>query len=215
MRHSLGSRINGLYAITPDEPDTAELLRKVRLALLGGASVLQYRDKSSNETLKLNRAQALRELANEFGVAFIVNDDVRLALQADADGVHLGAQDDDIGMARSVLGRNKIIGISCYNLLSRARHAAHAGADYIAFGAFFSSVIKPNAIRADINLLQEARAEFDLPLVAIGGITLQNAAPLVQAGANGLAVISSLFNATDITVEAQNFSKLFIQGNAP
>ena len=214
MSHKTSS-INGLYAITPNSVDTADLLRRVRLALAGGARVVQYRDKSANAVLRLGRAHALRELTREFGVTFIVNDDVHLALESHADGVHLGASDGDIGAARDVLGIDKIIGISCYNRLPRARYAAHAGADYVAFGAFFSSVVKPEAAMADISLLQQASAELDLPIVAIGGINPQNGAALVQAGADALAVISSLFNAPDITVAAQNFSKLFIQDPMP
>lgn len=209
------SGINGLYAITPRCADTVDLLCRVRLALAGGVRVLQYRDKAANAVLRQSRAHALRELTREFGAVFIVNDNAYLALEADADGVHLGSTDDDITAAREVLGPDKIIGISCYNRLPRARYAAHAGADYVAFGAFFPSVIKPDAALADINLLQQARAELDLPLVAIGGINPQNGAALVQAGADALAVISSLFNAADITVAAQNFSKLFIQDQMP
>lgn len=207
--------IRGLYAITPDISDTAELLQKVRLALLGGVRVLQYRDKFAHPALRIDRAEALRKLTREFQITFIVNDDVQLALQVDADGVHLGADDGDISVARAVLGTNKIIGVSCYNQLPRARYAADAGADYVAFGAFYSSAIKPEAARADIGLLQQARAGLDLPLVAIGGITAQNGASLVQAGADAVAVISSIFNAADITIAAQTFSKLFIQDQAP
>ena len=210
MNHKTSS-ISGLYAITPSSVDTADLLRRVRLALLGGARVVQYRDKAASAGMRLGRGKALRELTREFGVTFIVNDDVDLASQADADGVHLGATDDDIDAARGILGAHKIIGVSCYNRMERARYAAHAGADYVAFGAFFSSAIKPDAVMADINLLQQVSAELDLPVVAIGGINPQNGAALVQAGAAALAVISSLFNATDITAAAQKFSKLFIQ----
>ena len=205
------SGINGLYVITPDCADTADLLRQVRLALAGGARVLQYRDKSANATLRLSRALALRELAHEFNATFIVNDDVQLALQVEADGVHLGVADDDIETARAALGDTKIIGVSCYNRLARARYAEHAGANYLAFGAFFPSAIKPDAAVADVKLLQQARAELELPLVAIGGINLVNGAALVQAGADALAVISALFNAPDIKAAAQDFSRLFIQ----
>ena len=201
--------ISGLYAITPDCTDTVDLLHRVRLALVGGARVLQYRDKSANATLRLNRAHALHELADEFAAVFIINDDVQLALQVDADGVHLGATDDDIESARTTLGKHKIIGVSCYNRLARARYAVHAGADYLAFGAFFPSDVKPTAATADVALLQQARTELELPLVAIGGINLSNGAALVHAGADSLAVITALFNAPDITLAAQNFSKLF------
>ena len=181
------------------------------MALAGGAQILQYRNKAATVALRLKQALALRQLTREFDATFIVNDDIQLALQAEADGVHLGMLDDGISVAREVLGADKIIGISCYNRLSLARDAAHAGADYVAFGAFFSSAIKPDAAMVDINLLQQARAELDLPLVAIGGITAHNGAALVSAGADALAVISALFDAADITAAAQDFSKLFIQ----
>jgi len=201
--------IKGLYAITPDCADTADLLRRARLALAGGARALQYRNKPATAALRLAQSSALRELAREFAVPFIVNDDVHLAAQVDADGVHLGAMDGSMHAARTVLGKHKIIGISCYNRLSLARDAVDAGADYVAFGAFFSSSVKPDAAVADVELLHRARAEFAVPLVAIGGITMQNGASLVDAGAGALAVISALFDAADIQVAAQNFSKLF------
>ncbi|MDO8412319.1 MAG: thiamine phosphate synthase [Gallionellaceae bacterium] len=209
--HPKTSCIKGLYAVTSDSADSADLLQRVRLALAGGAQVLQYRNKSAAAALRLKQALALRQLTHEFDATFIVNDDIQLALQVQADGVHLGALDDDISTAREVLGGDKIIGISCYNRLSLARDAARAGADYVAFGAFFFSAIKPDAVVAEINLLQQARAELDLPLVAIGGITVHNGAALIAAGADALAVISALFDAADITAAAQDFSKLFIQ----
>ena len=207
--------IKGLYAITPDCADTADLLRRARLVLAGGARVLQYRNKSATTALHLEQASALRELTHELSVPFIVNDDVYLAAQVDADGVHLGAMDGSLNAARDALGKHKIIGISCYNRLSLARDAVGAGADYVAFGAFFSSSVKPNAVTADIELLHRARAEFAVPLVAIGGITAQNGALLVDAGADALAVISALFDAADIKAASQDFSKLFIQDSAP
>jgi thiamine-phosphate pyrophosphorylase len=206
--------INGLYAITPDCSDTQELLRKVRLALEGGASALQYRNKTADQALRQNQAQALRELTLEFGVPLIINDDVYLADRAAADGVHLGAADASLAAARTALGQGKIIGVSCYNRLSLAQEAASAGADYVAFGAFFPSAVKPGAVTADIELLRHAR-ELNLPLVAIGGITIANGAALVQAGARALAVITALFEAANIRAAAQDFSKLFSQDFAP
>jgi len=206
--------IKGLYAITPDCADTADLLRRARLALAGGARVLQYRNKSATAELRLEQASALRELTREFAVPFIVNDDVHLAAQVDADGVHLGARDGSLYAAREALGKHKIIGISCYNCLPLARDAVGAGADYVAFGAFFPSSVKHDAAVADIELLRRARAEFAVPLVAIGGIAAQNGALLVDAGADALAVISALFDAADIQAAAQDFSKLFIQDAA-
>ena len=201
--------IKGLYAITPDELNTATLLHKVRLALQGGAQVLQYRNKSADPALKFQQALALRQLTREFETTFIVNDDAQLATQVDADGVHLGGEDGSVAAARALLGGTKIIGVSCYNRLSLAREAVQQGADYVAFGAFFPSSIKPDAVKAELALLQTARKELGIPVVAIGGITQQNGVSLIEAGASALAVISALWNAADIKTGAQEFSTLF------
>jgi len=208
------SAIRGLYAITPDCADTPDLLRRARLALAGGASVLQYRNKAANPSLRLEQALALRGLTRQFSVPLIINDDVQLALVTDADGVHLGASDAAPESARAVLGAQKIIGVSCYNRPSLARAAIQAGADYAAFGAFYSSTVKPDAAVADLEMLRHARAELSAPLVAIGGITEQNGAELIRAGADALAVISALFDAADIEAAARGFSRLFIRDSA-
>ena len=200
--------IKGLYAITPDETDTAELLRKVRLALLGGARVLQYRNKIADAALRLEQAWALRELTHEFSVPLIINDDVVLAQQVDADGVHLGGEDGSVAAARAVLGKDKLIGVSCYNRIELAHEAARQGADYVAFGSFFASTIKSNAVVASPELLRQARREIAVPLVAIGGITVLNGAHLLKAGADALAVISAVFSASDIQNAARQFSIL-------
>lgn len=201
--------INGLYAITPDELNTTKLLLKVRLALQGGARVLQYRNKSADAALKLHQALALRQLTREFNTTFIVNDDVHLAVAVDADGIHLGGEDVRVETARVLLGSTKIIGVSCYNRAPLAFEAVQQGADYVAFGAFFSSSVKPEAVQANVALLQSARRELNVPIVAIGGITHQNGVVLVEAGADALAVISALWNAPDIKASAQGFSTLF------
>lgn len=203
--------IKGLYAITPDCADTQDLLRRVRYALAGGASVLQYRNKTADEALRLEQATALRELTHQFSVPLIVNDDVRLAAETGADGIHLGSSDMALTTARAVLGPHKIIGVSCYNRLPLAQQAVAGGADYVAFGAFFPSAVKPGAVIANIELLRQARTELAVPLVAIGGITPENGAALVRDGASALAVISALFDAADIQATAQDFSKLFSQ----
>ncbi|MFA6903922.1 MAG: thiamine phosphate synthase, partial [Gallionellaceae bacterium] len=181
--------IQGLYALTPDGVETEELLRRVRLALQGGVQVLQYRNKTADAMLRLQQARALRELTREFGVTFIANDDAQLALVADADGVHLGASDGDIDSARAMLGHDKLIGVSCYSQLSLAHSAVQAGANYVAFGAFYASTVKPVAAVATLDLLRKARAELGVPMVAIGGISAENGGELVQAGADALAVI--------------------------
>lgn len=201
--------VAGLYAITPDLADTNELLRKVQLALQGGARVLQYRNKIADAALQLRQASALRDLTREFDTTFIVNDDAALAAQVDADGVHLGGEDGSVAAARAVLGEAKLIGVSCYNRAPLALAAVQQGADYVAFGAFFPSSVKPEAVKAETPMLREARHEIHLPIVAIGGITQQNGAELIQAGADSLAVISALWDATDIEASARGFGYLF------
>ncbi len=200
--------IRGLYAITPEQHDTAALLRQVRLALQGGVRVLQYRNKQGGSSLRLEQAQALLDLCREFSVPLIVNDDAQLALQIDADGVHLGGEDGSVEVARRMLGDSKMIGVSCYNRIELAHRAEEAGADYVAFGAFFASTVKPLAPVADLELLRMAAAEIALPKVAIGGISADNGAQLLDAGADALAVISALFGATDIRQAAREFTNL-------
>jgi thiamine-phosphate pyrophosphorylase len=208
MSPSLSARINGLYAITPDEQDTADLLYKVRLVLSGGARVLQYRNKTAGAALRLEQAGALRELTHEFSVPLVINDDVVLAQQVGADGVHLGGKDGSVAAARAVLGKARLIGVSCYNRAALARQAVQQGADYVAFGSFFASSVKPDAVAASPDLLRQARREIAAPLVAIGGITIANGAQLLEAGANALAVISAVFSAADIRDAARQFSLL-------
>ncbi len=203
--------ISGLYAITAEYADTEELVRRVRQALQGGARVLQYRAKSANAVLRLRQARELRQLTREFSVPLIINDDSRLAVEVEADGVHLGKTDGAVDAARSVLGRQKIIGVSCYNRMDLARQAVAAGADYVAFGAFYPSRVKPGAVQAEPRLLREARDTFAVPIVAIGGITVQTGAALLDAGAHALAVISAVFDAPDVAFAAQEFTELFGQ----
>lgn len=204
--------IKGLYAITPDELDTDKLLRQVEQAFQGGAAVLQYRNKLAEAPLQLEQAAALREITRRFGTTFIVNDDVQLALQVSADGVHLGADDGDIAAVRAVLGYDKLIGASCYNRAPLALEAVRQGADYVAFGAFFPSSVKPGAVAAEVSMLKSVRRELKVPIVAIGGITIENGGQLVAAGADALAVISALWQASDIAQAAKEFSRSIEQG---
>jgi len=208
MKLNRNDRISGLYAITPDEQNTVELLRKVRLALLGGARVLQYRNKTADTAVRLEQARALRELTIEFDVPLIINDEVMLARAIGADGVHLGGSDGSVAGAREVLGSDKLIGMSCYNRLALAHEAVGMGVDYVAFGSFFGSAVKPDAASATPDLLRHAQREISVPLVAIGGITVRNGAQLLEAGANALAVISALFGASDIQGTARQFANL-------
>ena len=200
--------IKGLYAVTQEESDTVELLRKVRLALQGGVRILQYRNKRGSAALRLEQAMALRALTVEFSVPLIINDDAQLARQVNAAGVHLGGEDGSIATARQILSSEMLIGVSCYNRLDLAQRAAAEGANYVAFGAFFPSTVKPEAAMATLDLLRKARSAINLPLVAIGGITAENGASVLSAGADALAVISALFNAEDITLAARQIGNL-------
>lgn len=203
-------KIKGLYAVTPDLPDTALLLKQAKAALQGGVSVLQYRNKTASYELKREQASELMWLCEAHNVPFIINDHVLLCIELDADGVHLGGADGDIAAARRLLGARKIIGTSCYNRLDLAELAKAQGADYVAFGACFDSGTKPAAVRAPLELFAEAKP-LGLPTVAIGGITAENAPLAIQAGADSIAVIGALWTAPDIRQAAQTFSKLFKQ----
>lgn len=170
--------------------------------------MLQYRDKTHDAARRLHEACALVEIGKEFSVPLIVNDDVELALACGAAGVHLGEDDHGIAEARAELGGEAIIGVSCYDSPQRAREAAAAGADYLAFGAFFPSATKPGARRAKPDVLRDAR-KFGVPLVAIGGITAENGGSLIEAGADFLAVVSGVFGTTDIRAAARRYAELF------
>lgn len=211
MQHR--SAIRGVYAITPDEANTDILLAKVEAALQGGIDVLQYRNKLANHKLQTQQARLLLPLCRQYNVPLIINDSIKLCMTLDADGVHLGADDGNLAEARQRLGAGKMLGASCYNSLNLALAAADAGADYAAFGACFASGTKPNAPVAPLSLFAEARRSIKIPLVAIGGITLQNAALAVSAGADAIAVVGAVFsvnnNAQQIVRVAQDFSKVF------
>ena len=197
---------HGLYVIT-DGP-RPNLLEVVALALAGGARLLQYRDKTADHARRLTEARAIKALCVARGVPMIVNDDIALAQAVEAAGVHLGEDDGDIAAARAALGPDAIIGVSCYDSLERARQMASAGPDYLAFGAFFPSPTKPHARRASFDLLRQAAA-LGLPRVAIGGITPDNGRPLIDAGADYLAVISAVFSDPDVRGAAARFAQLF------
>lgn len=198
----------GLYAITPDLFDTAALLARVEAALDGGAVLVQYRNKQADAALRWRQACAVQALCARFGAPMLVNDDVGLAQAIAADGVHLGEFDADITSARRQLGAHAILGASCYGELARAERAVAAGADYVAFGAFFRSTTKPQARSASADLLREARP-LGVTQVAIGGITADNAGPLIEAGADLVAVISDLFDAPDVAAAARRYVPLF------
>lgn len=199
--------LRGLYAITPESEDQSHVLELVLQALDGGLAALQFRNKKIPPAELLGHAKACASACRSKGVPFIVNDHVDVAIAVGADGVHLGRDDGDIAKARSKL-KGRLLGVSCYDSLGAARAAVAAGADYVAFGSVFPSLTKPAAVRAPLSLFAEARP-LGVPLVAIGGITLENAPALIDAGADALAVISDLFDAPDIAARARAYGKLF------
>ena len=201
--------VSGLYAVTPELTDTIALVGKVDAALRGGARVIQYRSKAIEDSFRRSQADEIARLCRIWNALFIVNDSVELAREVDADGVHLGKNDEDVAVARAVLGPGKLIGVSCYNEMVRARASVSQGADYVAFGSFFPSATKPLALRAGTELLRMAASEIVLPVVAIGGINEDNAAGLIAAGADAVAVVSALFEAPDVEAQARHFARLF------
>jgi thiamine-phosphate pyrophosphorylase len=212
------ARIKGLYAITPDMADTEKLGELVEASLQGGASLIQYRNKSASMALCLEQAQVLQELCQTYNTPLIINDHIEICLRLDTDGVHLGIEDIDLhgtlAQARRQLG-DRILGVSCYNRFELAQQAKKQGADYIAFGACFKSGTKPAAVNAPLQLISRAHEELGLPVVAIGGITLDNAALAIDAGASSIAVIDALFSADGVQLAAQQFTQLFAHRHDP
>jgi len=203
--------LRGLYAITDSQLLAGRFLSHVEAALDGGVCLLQYRDKSDDAARRLREAEGLMKLCERYGTQLLINDDAELAARLGV-GVHLGQTDGPLTPARTLLGRQAIIGSTCHASLELAAQAASEGASYVAFGRFFNSVTKPGAPAANVDLLEQARAQVKLPIAVIGGITLDNAAPLVAHGADLLAVIHGLFgadSAQEVTRRARAFNALF------
>lgn len=209
MNANFRKKITGLYAITPDTENTTLLLAKVESALQGGANVLQYRNKLASHKLKTQQARALLPLCRQYNVPLIINDSVKLCLTLDAEGVHLGADDGNLAEVRARIGDDKILGASCYNRFDLALSAQQAGVDYVAFGACFASSTKPNAAVANLDLFKQAQTQLAVPTVAIGGITLENASQVIEAGASAVAVINALFAADNVKSQVAQFKQLF------
>ncbi|WP_336332875.1 thiamine phosphate synthase [Pseudomonas putida] len=204
-------KLRGLYAITDSQLLAGRFLSHVEAALEGGVCLLQYRDKSDDAARRLREAEGLLKLCERYGTQLLINDDAELAARLGV-GVHLGQTDGPLTPARALLGRQAIIGSTCHASLELAAQAASEGASYVAFGRFFNSVTKPGAPAANVELLEQARAQVKLPIAVIGGITLDNAAPLVAHGADLLAVIHGLFgadSAQEVTRRARAFNALF------
>lgn len=200
----------GLYAITDAQLLPGErLYEAVEAAIRGGAVLVQYRDKLGNPEERLERAQRLQQLCQRLGCPLLINDDLELALKVGAAGVHLGQSDGSLLEARRQLGPDAIIGATCHDSLALARQAQAQQVSYVAFGSFFPSPTKPQAQPAPLSLLSEAKRALELPVVAIGGITLDNAPGLIEAGADLIAVINALFDGPDVQQRATQFANLF------
>ena len=207
-------KLRGLYAITPEHADGARLLSEVEAALAGGCRIVQYRDKTSAMPERVARARALRELTRRHDAKLLINDDLALSFLVEADGVHLGKDDGNLMAARAMLGPNRILGASCYADLAAAQAAEAARVDYVAFGAVYPSPTKPDAPLAGCDLFFAPNFRLTVATCAIGGITLENAPPLIAAGADLLAVITDLFSAPDIAARAAAYQRLFEEANS-
>ncbi len=209
-RKAYKNNLNGLYAITDQQLITEEDFSKsVEAALQGGARVIQYRDKSDNQNKRHQQASLLRALCHQYHAICIINDDIELARAVNAHGVHLGKDDFSLRHARQVLGENAIIGVSCYNDLNRAIEAENYNANYVAFGAIFSSSTKPDAQVAGLEIIAQAKQQLSIPVCTIGGITQKNIQQVIQQGADMAAVISGIFSADDIKQSTTTLSEYF------
>jgi thiamine-phosphate pyrophosphorylase len=201
--------LRGLYLVTPDWDDTAQLLAVTEQALRAGIALLQYRHKTAKAPLRREQAGALLALCRDYSCPFIVNDFVDLAQTLGADGVHVGGTDAPLSEVRAALGPGRIIGASCYGDFALARRAVQDGASYVAFGGFYPSRVKKYPVTTSPALIAQARREIALPSVVIGGMTPENAAPLVQQGADMVAAISSIYLAADPGAAVRRFHALF------
>jgi thiamine-phosphate pyrophosphorylase len=202
--------MQGLYLVTPDWDDTARLLAVSEQALAEGVALLQYRHKEACPELRMEQSSVLLALCRRYGVPFIVNDHVDLCLLIGADGVHLGGTDANIGRTRALLGPDTLIGASCYGDTQLALDAQDAGASYVAFGGFYPSRVKKYAVTTPPSILDEARLRIQLPRVVIGGMTPDNAAPLVARGVQMVACVSGVYMAPDPARAVREFNALFM-----
>ena len=201
--------MKGLYLVTPDWDDTEKLLAATEQGLLGGASMLQYRHKTANDDLQHEQASALLALCRRYRVPFIINDHLALCDRIDADGIHVGGTDASVAAVRTLLGKDKIVGASCYGDFELARQSAAAGASYVAFGGFYPSRVKKYAVTTSPDIIQRAVNELDVPICVIGGMTAENSQQLVDCGAHMVAAISSIYSEADQRLAAEKFVQMF------
>jgi thiamine-phosphate pyrophosphorylase len=201
--------MKGLYLVTPDWDDTHKLLSVTECGLRGGAALVQYRHKTAGPELRREQAMHLLALCRKYGRPFIVNDFVELCIELNADGVHVGGTDESVGKVRAAVGPAKIVGASCYGSLELARDAHRAGASYVAFGGFYPSRVKKYEVTTSPQIVAQAKSEIPLPNCVIGGMTHENAVPLVEQGTDMVAAISSVYMAEDPEAAAREFANLF------
>ena len=201
--------MKGLYLVTPDWDDTQKMLEATEAGLRGGATIVQYRHKTASPELRREQASQLQVLCRRYGRPFIINDFVELAIELDADGIHVGGTDAAVAQVRAAVGPSKIVGSSCYGSMQLARDAYAAGASYVAFGGFYPSRVKKYEVTTPPEIVAQAKKEIPVPNVVIGGMTQENSVPLVKHGADMVAVISSVYMVDDPEAAARAFAKLF------
>jgi thiamine-phosphate pyrophosphorylase len=201
--------MRGLYLVTPDWDDTDRLLDVTRQALDAGAALVQYRNKTASGALRQEQAAALLALCRRHGRPLLINDHVDLCLALDADGVHVGGSDAPVAAVRSALGPSKVVGASCYGEFALGRAAEDAGASYVAFGGFYPSRVKVYEVSTSPQIVARAKLHLRVRVVVIGGMTAENARPLVGIGADMVAAISSVYLAAEPFVAAREFANLF------
>ncbi len=201
--------MKGLYLVTPDWDDTEALIKATEIALTVGVGLLQYRHKTASGELRLEQASALLKLCRQHNVPFIVNDHIDLCIALDADGIHVGGTDASVAVVRTLIGKDKILGASCYGDFALAEQAQIADACYVAFGGFYPSRVKKYEVSTPASIVGKAKSELTVPVCVIGGMTPENAKPLVKEGADMVAAISSVYNAADIATAVREFAALF------
>jgi len=197
--------IKGIYAITPDQKNSEILIKQVKDCCEGGINILQYRSKVLPWKKRLEQAKEIKRVTDEYQIPLIINDDIDICLQLDTFGIHLGKDDESIKNARLALGADKCIGMSCYNQVCRVEMAIKNKADYIALGACFETKTKPNAPIVSLEMIRKVRQKYDIPTVAIGGITMGNIRTLKETGIQCFALINSIFSSTDIISTIKQF----------
>lgn len=201
--------MKGLYIVTPDWDDTDKMVSATEAAIKGGVALVQYRHKTASPELRKEQASRLLALCRQYNRPFIINDFIELCLELDADGIHVGGTDAPVAEVRKMVGPNKILGASCYGSLELAHKANEAGASYVAFGGFYPSRVKKYEVTTPVDIITRAKQQLPVPVVVIGGMTQENSVPLVKAGTDMVAAISSVYMTDDPQASAQAFVKLF------